>query len=121
MINLLVTWFFSAALLFLTSRVVEGFEIPNLSSALFVSIIIGLINVFIRPLLVILSLPINLISLGLFSFVVNAVVLKLADGLTPDMTIDGWGAAFLAAIFLAFLQLLGNLLLPGSRRFLGKW
>lgn len=121
MLNLIVTWLFSAGLLFLTSRVVEGFEIPNLSSALFISIIVGLINVFIRPLLVVLALPINLISLGLFSFVINAVVLKLADGLTPDLTIDGWGSAILAAIFLSALQVLGNILLPGSRRFLGKY
>ena len=121
MINLLVTWIFSSVLLFITSRVVDGFDIPNLSSALFVCIIIGLVNVFIRPLLVVLSLPINLLSLGLFSFFINAVVLKLADGLTPDLTIRSWGTAILAAIFLSVIQVLGNLLLPGTRRFLGKY
>jgi putative membrane protein len=121
MINLILTWLLSAAILFFTSRIVDGFEIPNFSSALFVCIIVGMINVFIRPLLVVLTLPINLLSLGLFSFVINAVVLKLADGLTPDLTIYGWGPAILAAIFLSAMQVLGNILLPNSRRFLGKY
>ena len=120
MVNLLVTWFFSAVILFITSRVIDGFQIPNLVSALFVCIIIGLINVFIRPLLVLLSLPINLVTLGLFSFVINAVVLKLADGLTTSLTIDGWGSAILAAIFLSFLQLVANVLMPGKQKFIGK-
>lgn len=121
MINLIVTWLFSSGLLFLTSRAVEGFEIPNFSSAMIVCILIGLINVFIRPLLALLALPINLATLGLFSFVINAVVLKLVDGLTPDLTIDGWGSAIFAAIFLAAIQVLANLLLPGSRKFLGRY
>lgn len=120
MLNLIVTWFFSALILFITSRVVDGFQIPNLSAALFVAIIIGLINVFIRPLLSLLAIPINLATLGLFSLVINAIVLKLADGMTKSLTIDGWGAAIVAAIFLAILQMVANALLPGKQKLIGR-
>lgn len=120
MLNLVVTWFFSAVLLFITSRIIDGFQIPDLGSALFVCIIIGLINVFIRPLIAILALPINIVTLGLFSLVINAVVLKLADGLTKSLTIDGWGTAILAALFLSILQMVANVLMPGKQKFIGR-
>ena len=62
----------------------------------------------------------NLLTLGLFTFVINAVILKLADGLMSSFYINGWGPALLAAIFLAFIQVLANMLLPGERKFLGR-
>lgn len=120
MLNLVITWFLSAALLFITSRVIDGFQIPDFTTALLASLVIGLLNVIIRPLLAFLSIPINLLTLGLFTFVVNAVILKLADGLMSSFFIDGWGPAILAAIFLACIQVLANLLLPGERNFLGR-
>jgi len=121
MMNLLVIWLCSAALLFFSSQMVIGFEIHSLSSALFISILVGMVNIFIRPLLSLLALPINLITLGFSSFITNAVILMVADGLTPDLTLSGWDSAIFAAIFLAAIQLFGNLLLPGSRNFLSKY
>ena len=120
MLSLIVTWFFSAALLFITSRVIDGFQIPDFATALIASLVIGLLNIVIRPLLNFLAIPINLVTLGLFTFVINAVILKLADALMNSFYIAGWGPAILAAIFLAAIQILANLLLPGERKFLGR-
>lgn len=120
MINLITTWLLSAALLFFTSRIIDGFQIPNFGVALAASFVIGLLNVFIRPLISFLALPANLITLGLFTFVVNAVILKLADGLMSSIYIDSWVTATIAAFFLAVVQLVANLLLPGKRNFLGR-
>ncbi|MBA2406201.1 MAG: phage holin family protein [Bdellovibrionales bacterium] len=121
MLYLLVIWLCSSSLLFMSSRVVEGFELPYITSAVFLCILMGLFNVFIRPLLVALQLPVTLMTLGLFSFSINAVFLKLTDGFTPDLMIESWAPAFLASLLLTILQLTGNLLLPGSRNFVSKY
>lgn len=120
MLNLVITWLFSAALLFITSRVIDGFQMPDFTTAMIASLVIGLLNIVIRPLLNFLAVPINLVTLGLFTFVINAVILKLADALMNSFNITGWGPAILAAIFLAVIQIIANFFLPGERKFLGR-
>ena len=74
MLNLVTTWLYSAALLFITSRVIDGFQIPDFATAMIASLVIGLLNIVIRPILNVLAIPINLVTLGLFTFVINAVI-----------------------------------------------
>lgn len=120
MLNILGTWFFSALLLFITSRLVDGFALPNFKTALQASLLIGLLNIIIRPVLSLLSVPFNVTTLGLFTFVVNAGILKLADSMMDSFFIRGWVPAILAAVFLAIIQVIANVLIPGKRRFLGR-
>lgn len=106
MIYLLLTWVLSALALFLTSRVVSGFQLPDFKSAMIASVVVGLFNMILRPILFLLTLPINILTLGLFTFVVNAIVLKAAAAMMKSFKITGWGPAILGAVVLAFINMI---------------
>lgn len=110
MMQILVIWLLSAVALLATSRLVKGFEIKDFKAALIASVIIGLLNAILRPILIILTLPINILTLGLFTFVVNAIVLKIAAGMMSSFRIDKWSTAVIAAVVLVIVQLLISLI-----------
>ncbi|MFB5660909.1 phage holin family protein [Alteribacillus sp. HJP-4] len=87
----------------------EGFELDGIGAALIASIILTVINLLIRPLLVLLTLPITFVTLGFFIFIINAALLMLTAGLMGDaFEISGFGMALLAAIIIAILNVLIN-------------
>lgn len=104
MLNLLLVWILSAAGLYLTASVVPGFVLGSFSAAMIAAIVVGFFNMLLRPLLLILTLPINILTLGLFTFVVNAIILKIAAALIDGFEIKSWGAAILGAVVLAVIQ-----------------
>jgi len=97
-------WLISAIFLLLTAKLVPGFKIKSFGSALLAALAVGLLNIFLRPLLIFLTLPINILTLGLFTFVVNAIIFKLAAKLLDGFQIDGWFAAVIGAIVLSLIQ-----------------
>lgn len=99
--GLLISWLINAVTLIATTYIVPGFQISSFSSALLASLVIGLINTFIKPFLLLITLPINLLTLGLFTFVVNAVVLWLASQIVTGMTIATALDALLAAVVIS--------------------
>ena len=103
LLYMLLHWVISATALLITSYVVPGFKVKNFKSALIACVVIGLANVFIRPLLLFLTLPLNIITLGLFTFVVNAIVLRICAGILRDFDIKGWTSAIIGAVVLAFV------------------
>lgn len=109
MVHILLVWVLSAVALLVTSKLVKGFEIKDFKSALIASLIIGLLNAILRPILLLLTLPINILTLGLFTFVVNAIVLRLAAGMMSNFKIKGWMTAIIGAFVLVIVQLLMNL------------
>ncbi|GEL76527.1 phage holin family protein [Tenuibacillus multivorans] len=90
----------------------EQFHIDGVSTAIIASIILGILNAIVKPILVVFTLPITVVSLGLFLFVINAITLMLTQWILADaFVIDGFGTAILAAIIIAILNtLLQNLL-----------
>ncbi|MFP4036968.1 MAG: phage holin family protein, partial [Desulfobacteraceae bacterium] len=80
MAGLLIRWLILTAAITLASYVIDGIEVSGFFSALAAAAILGILNAFFRPILIILTLPINILSLGLFTFVINAVLLKMASG-----------------------------------------
>lgn len=106
--NLLVTWLLNAAALWLTALIGIGirFNPMTLGSVLIAALILGLVNALIRPVMIVLTLPINLVTLGLFTFVINALVLYIVAWLTPAMEITGFWQALLAAIILSIISAL---------------
>lgn len=74
----------------------SGVHIPNLLTALVVAVVLGIINTLLKPVLLILTLPINLLTLGLFTFVLNALLIMLVSALVNDFVVDGflWALAF---------------------------
>ena len=97
-------WILLSISLYLTAILVPGFRIKSFFSSLWAVVIIGLLNTFILPVLWFFTLPINIITLGLFTFVLNAIILRIAAGLLKGFDIDGWLSAIIGAIVLAFVQ-----------------
>ena len=95
-------WCTSAIAVMVTAYLVRGFKIESFFSALWASLFIGFANVVIWPILIFLTLPLNILTLGLFTFVVNGIVLKICAALLPGFQIETWGAAIFGSIILAF-------------------
>jgi len=96
----------SAALLLVVAYAIRGFEVDGAVPALLGALVLGLTNAFVRPFFVVLSLPITILTLGLFLIVVNAFMLKLAAALVPGFRIDGFLPAIWGTLFLSLLNLL---------------
>jgi putative membrane protein len=103
--NLLITWLASSVILYITAILIPGFVITSFSRAMLASIVLGLLNAILRPVLFFVTIPINIITLGFFTFVLNAIILRLAAGLMKGFDIKGWWSAILAAITMVFLQI----------------
>lgn len=104
--KLLANWILNALALFLVSRIMPGIHLEGFGSALVAVMVIGLVNALIRPVLLLLTLPINILTLGLFTLILNALMLTLASSITPGFKIDGFGSAFLSSILLSIVSLL---------------
>jgi putative membrane protein len=97
-------WVVSAFSLLLTAYLIRGFQVGSFTYALLAAVVIGFANVIIRPVLLFLTLPINILTLGLFTFVVNGAVLKICASILPGFEIQTWGAAILGAIILTIVS-----------------
>jgi putative membrane protein len=109
--GLVVRWIVSAIALWLTSGIVGGIEIQGFASLLLAAAMIGVINAFVRPVVLLLTLPLTLVTLGLFVFVVNALMLWLASAFVPGFVVRGFGAAFFGWLLLSFFTFVINVLI----------
>jgi putative membrane protein len=106
MTHLLLNWLLSTVALLVVTRIVPGFEISSFWVALLAAVVVGVINATIGFILRIITFPLTIVTLGLFWFVVNALMLKLAAGLVPGFSIVGFFPALLAAFVLSIINLL---------------
>ncbi len=102
--NLLITLVLNALALIITAYVVPGFHVLNFTTALLAAIVLGVINTFIKPVLLFITAPLNLVTLGLFTFVINAIVLWLASLVVRGLLIDSAFTAILAAVVLSVVS-----------------
>lgn len=102
----IVNWVLSAFCLYILSFLFKGIYIRDITAALIAAIVLGLVNAIIKPILTILSLPITILTFGLFSLVINAIMLNIASGLVSGFSISSFGTAFWAAIVLSALNTL---------------
>ena len=100
---LLLRWILFALAIMFTAWLIPGIEVDGFKSALLAVVIMALINIFIKPLLVLITLPINLLTLGLFIFVINALLLLLLGRIAPGFEVDGFLSAFLGSVVISFL------------------
>ena len=114
MLRLLLQWIVNAVALIIVSKVVPGFQVATVGTALIAVIVIGLLNATLGLLLKIITLPLGILTLGIFFLVINAFILKLSSGLVPGFYVKTFGAAFIGAIVLALLQMLFSLLAGDS-------
>jgi len=95
----------TAALLFVVGRMVPGIEVRDAKAALFGALVLGIANAIVRPLLVVLTLPFTIITLGLFLFVVNAVMLMIAAAFVEGFKVRGFVPALLGSLLLSLMNL----------------
>ncbi len=103
-IRLLIT----AAVAYLLPRVLDGVHFNDFQTAIVFAIVLGLLNIFIKPFLKLIGLPFTILTLGLFSLVINAAVILLADYFVDGMSIDGFWWAFIFSIALSVITSLLN-------------
>jgi putative membrane protein len=101
----------SVGAILLAAYVVPGVTVAGFGTALLAAVVLGAINLIVKPLLFILTLPVTLITFGLFSFVLNALLLWFAASLIPGFSIESFIAAFLGSFLIAGVQWIGHRLL----------
>ena len=105
MVELLARLIINAALLLIVSRLVPGLYVEGWGSAFIGAIVLGLVNFFVRPVMVVLTFPLTIVTLGLFLLVVNALMLWLMAALVPGIHLQGFGSAILGSLILSILNL----------------
>lgn len=108
-------WVINALALLLVAYVVPGFGVASLYTALIAALVLGLVNALVRPLLFILTLPVTIFTLGLFTFVLNALMIWLVSTMVKGFTVDGFVPALLAAVILWLVSLLTNWLIEQAK------
>jgi len=95
MTGLFIRWLILTTAIIFASYIMDGIHVSGFFSAFFAAAILGILNAVFRPILIILTLPINILSLGLFTFVINALLLKMASGVISGFDVQGfWSAVF---------------------------
>ncbi|HCB19198.1 TPA: hypothetical protein DEP34_02320 [Candidatus Uhrbacteria bacterium] len=100
MTTFLFRWIINAIAFMAIAMIVPGFEVTSFGYALLAAFVLGLVNAFVRPLLFILTLPVTIITLGLFVFVLNAAMLWIVSSVMDGFDVQGFVPAFLAAMLL---------------------
>ncbi|MBU0990084.1 MAG: phage holin family protein [Proteobacteria bacterium] len=108
MMGLVVRWLVLTAAVVIASYLISGIEVSSFFSAFFAAAILGVLNTFFRPILLILTLPINIITLGLFTFVINAFLLKMVSGVISGFQVHGFWSAVFGALVISVVNWLLN-------------
>jgi putative membrane protein len=93
MVKTLIRWFLLASALLLVAHLCPGVTVQSFSAALLAALVLGLLNTFVRPILQVLTLPVTLLTLGLFLFVINALIFCFAARLLDGLAVSGFWAA----------------------------
>jgi len=114
MLNFFLTWLVAAISLLVTAKIVPGIEVSSFTAAIFAVVIIGFVNATVKPIITILTLPLTILSLGLFLLVVNAISLSLAGWLASAFDIGFKVSGFWPPLF-------GSIVLSLVSGFIGKF
>ena len=115
MLRMLIHWILNAAALLVVAHYVSGFVVKDFVSALIAVVVIGLFNATFGLLLKIITLPLGILTFGLFFLVINAVMLKFASNFVPGFVVETYKAAFLGALALAVIHLIIGLFVRKPR------
>jgi putative membrane protein len=106
--NIIVKWIVNALVIMIAAYILPGVHVMNFWTALVLALVMGVLNVLVKPLLIVLTLPITLLTFGLFLLVINALIVLLASHIVPGFTVDGFWWALLFSIVVSII----NLILP---------
>lgn len=114
--GILIRWAINAASLLLLAWLIPAVQVTGFGTALVVALVLGLLNAVIRPVLIVLTLPVNLLTLGLFTFVINGFLFWFAARILEGFSVSSFGWAILAAIVYSLISWAVSSLLVGGRR-----
>ncbi len=112
---LVLRWIVNALALWIVSVLVAGIHADSVFATLVAALVLGVLNALVRPILLLLTLPINVMTLGLFTFVVNALMLELTASVVKGFYVDGFGSALVGALLLSIVSFVLSLFVGGRR------
>ncbi len=104
LVHSLIIWLLNAAALMVTANVIKGMQVNGFVSALLASLVLAVANHFLLPILTFLTLPLTVVTLGIFWFVLYGAMLKISAAVIPGFTINGWMPAIVGSIVLTVIQ-----------------
>ena len=114
--GLLLRWLTLTASILLASYLLGGIQVSGFLSALGAAAILGILNAFFRPIALLITLPINVLTFGLFTFIINAVMLKMASGVITGFHVHGFWTAVFGALIISLVSFALNTLISGNGR-----
>ena len=104
MSGLFLRWLILTAAIMVSAYLFPGIDISGFGTALFAAVVLGILNAFFRPILIILTLPINILTLGLFTFVINAFLLMMTSGVIGSLHVAGFSSALLGSLIISLVS-----------------
>lgn len=101
---ILANWIVSGLAIFLSAYLLSGVHVDGFATALVVAVVLGIVNAVLKPVLIILTLPINILTLGLFTLVINALLILLTTQFVSGFRVDGFWWAFLFSLVLSIVN-----------------
>ena len=102
--GIFIRWLILTIAIIVTSYLLDGIQVSGFFSAFFAAAILGILNAFFRPFLLIITLPINILTLGFFTFVINAILLMMASGVIPGFEVAGFWSAVFGSLFISLIS-----------------
>jgi putative membrane protein len=116
MLRLLVLWLINSLALLTVAYVLPGIDVADFTTAMIAAVVLGLVNAFIRPLLILLTLPVTLLTLGLFIFVINGLLFWMVGSWLQGFTVAGFWSGFFGAIVYSIISWALSSVLLGENR-----
>jgi len=102
--GLFLRWLILTAAIMVSAYLFPGIEVSGFGTALFAAVVLSILNAFFRPILIILTLPINILTLGLFTFVINAFLLLMTSGVIGGLQVAGFSSALLGSLIISLVS-----------------
>ena len=112
MMAVLINWIVSAMVIFTVAYVIPGVHVTSFTTALVVALVLGILNAIVKPILVVLTLPITIITLGIFYLILNAILIVVASKIVPGFIIDSFFSAFIFGLILSIVNTFIHKFLP---------
>ena len=114
MLGLLVRWFITTIAVLLIPYVLSGVHVSGVGTALLTALVLGVLNALVRPILILLTLPLTVVTLGFFILVINALLFMLAGAVVPGLRVDSFWSAFFASIIVSAVSWILNSAIAGG-------
>jgi len=114
MVGILIRWLITTVAILIVPQLISGVKVDSLGTALWAAAILGILNALIRPILFLLTLPLTILTLGLFILVINALMFQLAGALVSGLHVASFWSAFFASIIVSLVSWLTNSMVAGG-------